>query len=583
MSADVEDLVAPAEGPVAGGPVPAPTALERGWRRLRRSGFLLALPALLLLFLLFLLPLLRIAWQSLNEHPTDIGTTERYFGIGNYTTLFTDGYTLRILLRTLAISAVIALVTGVFAYPYAYMMTIVSVRTRAVLMTLVLVPLWTSALARSFSWVVLLQPQGLVDRVFGVVLKGTPVAVTLAMAQVLLPFVVLPMYAVMQGIDRSLLAAGASLGAGRWTTFRRIYFPLSLPGVTTGVSLVFILSLGFYLTPALLGSTQDAVIAQLLIIRTQQLDFGGAGALGMFLLVLTLAVLWLSNRLARGSGSRAVAANTVGAAVAVSTARRRPGLPLTAVVGLIAVVLTGPTLLLVPMSLSSAPTFAFPPPGWSGRWYRNLFESPVWVESMAVTLKVCLVATPLAILIGTAAAFGLMRMGPRVRGALHAGILAPLIVPHTLVALAFYGTFLKLQLNGTLRGLIFADIVISLPFVVIAVLARLQRHDSRLRDAGLSLGAAPRTVFFRVTLPLVLPGILAGALLAFVTVFDEFVIALLLQSPTLRTLSVQMYDSVAYEIDPTISAASTLLVVIVSVVIFSGQLFGTRKKKGVVK
>lgn len=588
MSADADVLEAPASGPLDDNPSSRSDPAGRLWRQLRRSGLLLAAPALILLTLLFFLPLLRIIWQSFNEHPTLVGGTEHYLGIGNYKTLFTDGYTVRILIRTLIIGAVISVVTCLFAYPYAYMMTIVGPRTRAILVTVVLVPLWTSNLARSFAWVVLLQAHGPVDNVFHVVLKGTPVAVTIAMGQVLLPFMVLPMYSVMQGIDRNLLSAGESLGASRFSAFRRIYFPLSLPGVTTGMTLVFVLSLGFYLTPALLGTTQDAVIAQLIIIKTQLLNFGGAGALGVFILIVTLLVLGLGARLARGSrgpGARGAAAGTttVATGATASNRGRKPGWVHWTIVSLTGVVLVAPTLILIPMGFSSGATFAFPPPGWSDRWYRNLVDDPAWRNSITVSIKVCLVATPLATIIGTAAAFGLMRMGVRIRGFLSGGILAPLIVPQILVALAVYGTFLKLQLNATLRGLIFADTIVILPFVVIAVMARLQGHDSRLRDAGLSLGASPAVVFFRVTFPLVLPGILAGALLAFVSAFDEFIIALLLQGPTLKTLSVQMYDSVALEIDPTISAAATIIVVVVSVVILSGQLFATRKKKVVAK
>jgi putative spermidine/putrescine transport system permease protein len=124
------------------------------------------------------------------------------------------------------------------------------------------------------------------------------------------------MYTVMQGIDRNLLSAGESLGASRFESFRRIYFPLSLPGLTTGMSLVFVLTLGFYLTPALLGTAQDAVIAQLIIIKTNLLDFGGAGALGVFVLVVTLLILWLGNRLARSSTSRISTGARVGATAA---------------------------------------------------------------------------------------------------------------------------------------------------------------------------------------------------------------------------------------------------------------------------
>jgi putative spermidine/putrescine transport system permease protein len=290
--------------------------LRGWWRAARESGLVLVAPAAIALVVIFFLPLVRVIAQSVNDHLTTAGGTDHYLGAGNYTTLFTDGYTVRILIRTLIIGAVISVVTAVFAYPYAYMMTIVTARTRAVLVTIVLVPLWTSALARTFAWVVLLQGNGPVDDAFHLVLMGSPVAVTIAMGQVLLPFAVLPMYTVMQGIDRDLLSAGESLGASRFESFRRIYFPLSLPGLTTGMSLVFVLTLGFYLTPALLGTAQDAVIAQLIIIKTNLLDFGGAGALGVFVLVVTLVILWLGNRLARSSTSRISTGARVGATAA---------------------------------------------------------------------------------------------------------------------------------------------------------------------------------------------------------------------------------------------------------------------------
>jgi ABC-type spermidine/putrescine transport system permease subunit II len=259
----------------------------------------------------------------------------------------------------------------------------------------------------------------------------------------------------------------------------------------------------------------------------------------------------------------------------------KPGWTLRIVVGLIAALLVVPTLILIPMSFSSGRTFAFPPSGWSLKWYHRLFESSVWRGSLSTTFQVTLIATPVAVVIGTAAAFGIARMGRRTRGVVTAGVLAPLIVPQILVALSVYGTYLQVKLNGTVRGLVLADTVIITPFVVIAVLSRLRSHDARLRDAALSLGARPAVVFYRVTLPMILPGILTGAALAFISAFDEFIIALLLQGPGVKMLSVQMYDSVALEIDPTISAASSILVVVISSVVLTAQLFATREKKAV--
>jgi putative spermidine/putrescine transport system permease protein len=179
------------------------------------------------------------------------------------------------------------------------------------------------------------------------------------------------------------------------------------------------------------------------------------------------------------------------------------------------------------------------------------------------------------------AAFGLARLRPRWRGPVNGFLLSPMIVPHILVALVVFSAFLQIGLNGTLIGIILAHTAMALPFVVIAVTARLQGMDGRLPGVAASLGASPVSAFRRVTLPLVLPGVLSGAVLAFVTSLDEVVIALFLQAPGAITLPVQMFNSITVQIDPTISAASSLMVVLVSVPILLAQIVGARRgKKG---
>ncbi|WP_376771143.1 ABC transporter permease [Rhizomonospora bruguierae] len=231
------------------------------------------------------------------------------------------------------------------------------------------------------------------------------------------------------------------------------------------------------------------------------------------------------------------------------------------------------------MSFSSAQTFQFPPRQWSTRWYERLFTSPEWTAAILNTLQVGIFTALIATVLGTTAAFGLMRLRPRWRGALHGFLLSPMIVPHILVALVVFASFLRLGLNGTLIGIILAHTALALPFVVIAVTARLQGMDTRLPSVAASLGASPVSAFRRVTLPLVLPGILSGAVLAFVTSLDEVVIALFLQAPGAITLPVQMFNSVTVQIDPTISAASSLMVLLVSVPILFAQVAGARRGK----
>jgi putative spermidine/putrescine transport system permease protein len=263
-------------------------------RRTPRASWLLLVPALALLAGILLLPL----FQSL----------VRSFGapdltVDHYASLFTDGVTLTVLGRTAGTALIVTAVAFVLGYPYAYLMTRVGPRLRSVLLVIVLIPFWTSVMARNFAWIILLQRGGPVQSVFeffgagDVVFQGSVVGVTVAMSQVLLPFMVLPLFSSLSGIDRKLLLAARGLGSSPLVAFWKIYWPLSRGGVVSGLILVFTLSLGFYVTPALLGSPQQSLIAQLLAQRTTQLlDFAGAGALGILVLVVTLVLVAWANR-----------------------------------------------------------------------------------------------------------------------------------------------------------------------------------------------------------------------------------------------------------------------------------------------
>ncbi|MCS5723689.1 ABC transporter permease [Herbiconiux sp. CPCC 203407] len=263
-------------------------------RRAPRPSWLLLIPALGLLAAVLLVPL----GQSLL---TSVGAPG--FTLEHYAALFTDGVTLTVLGRTVATAAIVTAVAFLLGYPYAYLMTRVGPRLRGVLLVIVLIPFWTSVMARNYAWIVLLQRGGPVQSVFeffgadDIAFQGSVVGVTVAMSQVLLPFMVLPLFSSLGGIDRRLLLAARGLGSSPLVAFWKIYWPLSRGGVVSGLILVFTLSLGFYVTPALLGSPQQSLIAQLLAQRTTQLlDFAGAGALGILVLVITLTLVAWANR-----------------------------------------------------------------------------------------------------------------------------------------------------------------------------------------------------------------------------------------------------------------------------------------------
>ena len=172
----------------------------------------------------------------------------------------------------------------------------------------VLLPFWSSLLVRTYAWTVLLQTTGVINSFLrGIGLIDEPIqlmrntlGVQIGMSYILLPFMVLPIYAVMRRIDPDLTPAAAGLGAGPITAFRRVFLPLSLPGVFAGVLLVFVLALGFYITPALLGSPSNTMLSELIVLQIQrELKFGVGAALGMVLLALTLVLLAVASRFVR--------------------------------------------------------------------------------------------------------------------------------------------------------------------------------------------------------------------------------------------------------------------------------------------
>lgn len=243
---------------------------------------------------------------------------------------------------------------------------------------------------------------------------------------------------------------------------------------------------------------------------------------------------------------------------------------------LIAVWLVAPTLIVFPMSFAEKKSLAFPPTGFSLKWYENFFTNPQWFGSLIVSAKVAVMVAVLATILGTMAAIGIERMRARPAGIIRAILITPMIVPGVVLAVGIYAVYLDAQLVGTWTGYVLAHTLLAIPFVVIAVGANLAVFDARLEVAAASLGASRLSTFFTVTLPLIMPGILSGALFAFVTSFDEVIVSLFITSPGLKTLPVQIFSSMTRDADPTVAAVGSLIFLATSLIIGLGLLIGTR-------
>lgn len=226
---------------------------------------------------------------------------------------------------------------------------------------------------------------------------------------------------------------------------------------------------------------------------------------------------------------------------------------------LVLVFLLLPILAIVPLSFSDSTFLAYPIEGWSLRWYREMASAPEWARATRNSFIVAPAATLIATVLGTLAAMGLARSRFPGKELVNSLILLPMVVPVIVVAVGTYLYFARLGLNDSYLGLILAHAALGAPFVVTTVTATLQNFNQNLVRASLSLGASPLETFRRVTLPVIAPGVLSGALFAFATSFDEVVVTLFLAGPDQVTLPRQMFTGIRENISPTIAAVATLL------------------------
>lgn len=259
----------------------------------------LVLPGIALVLVFFVWPVGEIIRRSF------ISTDGGGLTAANYTDFLTTAAYVRVLGRTFTTAAVATVLCAVLAYPYAYLMTQVSARTQRLMLVVVLLPFWTSVLVRTYAWLIILQDKGVVNSALALVgvgplnLAGSLTAVLIGMVQILIPFMVIPLFGTMSGIEPRLMHAARTLGARPVVAFVRVYLPLTYPGLLAGTLIVFIFSLGFYVTPAILGSPENTLLPQLIAIQASKLlDWGSAGAMAGLLLACVAVLFLLARRVA---------------------------------------------------------------------------------------------------------------------------------------------------------------------------------------------------------------------------------------------------------------------------------------------
>ncbi|MFD1199893.1 ABC transporter permease [Brucella gallinifaecis] len=252
----------------------------------------------------------------------------------------------------------------------------------------------------------------------------------------------------------------------------------------------------------------------------------------------------------------------------IATQKYSPGKLLLALIsGLVLGFLILPILVIIPLSFNDSRYLALPFEGFTWRWYQDFISSPTWREALINSIAIALATTVLSTILGTAAAIGLANGKVRGRKLIETLLLAPLIAPAVIVGVGIYFIFSMLGLTQTMFGLILAHTALAAPFVVVTVGAAMTALDQRLLWAAASMGARPLHAFRKITLPIISPGIISGALFAFTASLDEIVITLFLAGPGQRTLPREMFSAARDTITPTLAAAATTMIVFSTVLL----------------
>lgn len=259
-------------------------------RARRPTDFDLTLPALGLLGLFFVLPVAILLTRSV---------TEPVPGLGNYAELLGSSTYLQVFANTFIVSGLVTFVSLLIGFPVAWALAIMPSRFASVVFAILLLSMWTNLLARTYAWMVLLQRTGVINKMLigmGLIDQPLPLVnnltgVTIGMTYIMLPFIILPLYGVIRKIDPAILQAAALCGASRWQSLVRVLLPLAMPGMAAGALMVFVMSLGYFVTPALLGGTANMMLAELIAQFVQSLvNWGMGGAAALVLLIVTLAL-----------------------------------------------------------------------------------------------------------------------------------------------------------------------------------------------------------------------------------------------------------------------------------------------------
>ena len=526
-----------------------------------------------------------------------LGQTGAFAGLENYVKALNNRIYVNSIVTTLRVAAFATIACLLLAYPLAYAIARASGRWAMLMLSGVLLTSLVSAPIKVLGLIIIFGKESVLNKFLlwtglldtPISLLGTELGVVVGLIYYSLAFAVLLLYSVIRTIPLALEDAAAIHGAGRGRVFWRVVLPLSLPGVVAVAITVFSLSMGAFAAAALMGGgrvrTLPVLIYQTIFIETK---YATASTLSTILLVMVLlvnlasaALIWfLRARRHRNRGlDRRPALERAGDLIGMAraaTARRLDWLLAPAArilaklwIGWAYVLLFAPLFVIVGASFNGGSyrsgAIVFPPRQISLDWY---LSTPVThLHAFGVSIALAAAATILACMIALPAALGLVRSRIPGRDVAAALFRIPLQIPVVIIGLSFFYTYYAIDdltgisLVGSYAALVVAHFFILTPFVIGSIVAVLERFDTRLEEAAASLGATAWSTFRRVTLPVIAPGIFAGAVYAFMVSFGDVPISLFLAGPDTVTFPVEIFHALEIDFDARVLSSSTMVMI----------------------
>jgi ABC-type spermidine/putrescine transport system permease subunit II len=591
-------------------------------RKINITPYLFITPGLLIIAFGFLIPMIMLFAISFFKGIPGSGLIDRTFTLENYTR-FADPYYFKVLFVTFRIALGTTLLSLILGYPLALLINRTRGFAKTILLVTILTPLLTNVVARTLGLMIVLGRHGPINQLLDLLsipkftFIPSELGIIIGLTQVFMPYMIMSINSVLSNIDFSLQEAARDLGSSATGAFWKVIFPLSVPGIIAGSLFVFLLSFSSYVTPRLLGGGQIMVMTMLIYQQaTALLNWPFAAAASLILLVFTIILVTSYTKIASSGDLRQDDAKqstdkskttwkkinsdlreflySINALVSRSlmkitilkntmTSSGKFFSVISPVISKIVIILIIifiilPLPLVILSSFSESSMISFPPKSYSTRWYTGLLDRPEYIRSFLLSVRLASISMIVSLIFGTLASLGLARYKFPGREFIRSIFLSPLMLPAVIVGIALLRFLVEIRQTATFQGLLLAHLVLTTAYVVRTISSSLVGFDNSLQEAARDLGASAFHAFRTITLPLIKPGLIVAAIFSFITSFDETTVSIFITGGRTITLPVRIFSQLEYGLDPTVTAISSLLIVMALIAItIIGKVFGLEK------